>query len=149
MRNLVLTLLFTAIGAGALYAAWRVHESQEAQRGASAKGTVVEVREKVDARQRTTYVPVVRFRTGEGRDVQIVGSVGSGRKSWSVGEEIGVRYDHARPEDAVVDSFAERWFAVGGLTLLGLVFLYVGLWPSKKNEARPDVAAPRDFTKPS
>ncbi len=88
-----------------------------AKDGAVAQGIVIAA----DDNQK----PVVEFRTGDGRQVRIVGNISASPSPYRVGERIGIFYDPANPTDALIDSFIERWFLplmFGGFaTVLSLV----------------------------
>lgn len=74
----------------------------------------------------TSYFPVVRYRTADGRQVTFSASSGSSHRP-QVGDQVTVLYDKGDPDHARVDSFAEFWLAPLITGLLGLVFAAVGL----------------------
>jgi Protein of unknown function (DUF3592) len=92
--------------------------------GARAEGTVLEIRETrrieqeevrlADGRERwrdverISYAPVVRFTTGEGREIEFHGSGGSGA-SFAQGDRVTVIYDPADPIRARIVSFLDLW----------------------------------------
>jgi len=78
--------------------------------------------------------PTVEFRTKDGRRIRVEGTISASPTPYRVGERIGVFYDPAQPEKALIDSFLERWFLpllFGGFatvfTLVGLGFTLVSL----------------------
>lgn len=58
--------------------------------------------------QRTSYAPIVRFRTTGGREIEFFGRGGTGR-SFTVGERVPVLYDPANPIRAHIVSFVDIW----------------------------------------
>jgi len=77
--------------------------------------------------ERTSYAPIVRFTTAEGREVEFFGRGGSGT-SYREGDEVTVAYDPARPVNAHIVSFIDLWLpavAAWGVALLfgGCVWL--------------------------
>lgn len=89
--------------------------------GAMARGTVVGAEEDRDD-DGTTYNPVVRFTTADGRTVEFTSVVGYSRKP-DIGGAVDVRYLADDPEQAEIDR-AAMWLlpaAVSVLSGLGLV----------------------------
>jgi Protein of unknown function (DUF3592) len=92
--------------------------------GARTEGTVSEIREshytdQVETRpasgremrrdvERTSYAPAVRFRAGEGREIEFLGRGGSGT-SFAPGDRVTVVYDPANPIRARILSFTDLW----------------------------------------
>lgn len=117
---------FTAIGAAALligiFALWSATDLYAA--GARAEGRVVEIREsrsivteevttpagrevRRDV-ERTSYAPVVRFTTQEGREIEFHGRGGSGT-DFAEGDTVTVVYDRDNPSRARIVSFVDLW----------------------------------------
>jgi Protein of unknown function (DUF3592) len=91
------------------------------QNGAMAQGTVVGAEEDTDE-DGTTYNPVVRFTTADGRMLEFTSVVGYSRKP-DVGGAVDVRYLPDDPEQAEIDR-ATMWMlpaALGVLSGLGLL----------------------------
>ena len=89
-----------------------------------ADGTVVDLRESYDSEDNTTsYYPVVRFETAEGRPVRFESKVST---SDDVGDTVEVLYDPDDPEDAKLAGFLNLWFLSLILGALGAVFTGVG-----------------------
>jgi hypothetical protein len=91
------------------------------QIGAMARGTVVGADEDTDE-DGTTYYPVVRFPTADGRTVEFTSAVGYSSKP-DVGGAVDVRYLPHDPERAEIDR-AAMWMVpavVGVLSGLALV----------------------------
>jgi Protein of unknown function (DUF3592) len=89
-----------------------------------ADGTVVDLRESYDPEDNTTsYYPVVRFETADGRQIRFESDAST---SDDVGDTVEVLYDPDDPEDAKLAGFFNLW----GLSLifgaLGAAFTGVG-----------------------
>ncbi|GAB3704954.1 hypothetical protein GCM10027592_36870 [Spirosoma flavus] len=82
-----------------------------------------------DEKNRTTtyYHPTVHFHTQAGQDVTFTSSVGSSKRSHSIGEQVGVRYLPSDPEDAQVDEFMNLWLVPIVLIAIGLPMSVVSL----------------------
>jgi hypothetical protein len=85
--------------------------------------------------------PKVEFRTGSGRVVTFIASVGSQPPSFHEGESVTVLYDPDDPTHAAIDTIMEQWFEsmiLGGLgafsTLVGGVWLFAVVRPKRLNE---------------
>jgi hypothetical protein len=100
--------------------------------GARTQGTVVgaeEERGEVNDRPTTTYCPVVRFTTADGRTVEFTSGVGFGHRP-KIGRAVPVRYPGAAPEQAEIDRAytwmvpAAAWLAVGLGLLVAAVNVY-------------------------
>jgi hypothetical protein len=120
---LLVGLLFVVIGAvfagiGIATARSTRHFEEAAQR---ATGTVLDMRSRSVGRTggALIWVPVVRFRTAEGRTVDVEASGGTNVKRWEPGQPIEVAYDPANPSDMRVPGS-------GGGMLQG-VFLGIGI----------------------
>ncbi len=91
------------------------------------EGVVVE--NLAESGRRTTYRPVVEF-TARDRIIRIQGHTGSRPASYDIGDRVTVLYKPERPEEAVIDSFEERFLlpaVFGGLGLIALVAGF-GVW---------------------
>ncbi len=58
--------------------------------------------------ERTTYAPIVHFKTDRGREIEFFGRGGSGT-SYSEGDRVTVIYDPANPSRARILSFVDLW----------------------------------------
>ena len=136
------TAIFMLVGLGLMlvggYAAMRTQEFLGD--AASAEGTVVDL-ERSRSSDSTTYRPVVRFTTADGRPVEMVSSVGSNPPSYSVGERVGVLYNPELPEDAKLAGFFSLWFLPLLFTGLGAVFASIGLGVSLSAKVKARRAA--------
>jgi Protein of unknown function (DUF3592) len=89
-----------------------------------ADGTVVDLHESYDSEEdRTSYYPIVRFETADGRQIRFESDVST---SDDVGDTVEVLYDPDDPEDAKLAGFFNLW----GLPLiagaLGAAFAGIG-----------------------
>jgi Protein of unknown function (DUF3592) len=95
--------------------------------GAIAQGTVVDAEEDTsqdhDGTSSTTYNPVVRFTTADGRTVQFTSAVGYSSKP-DIGGAVDVRYLPDDPEQAEIDR-AAMWMLPAAFGLLGGLGLLV------------------------
>jgi Protein of unknown function (DUF3592) len=92
------------------------------QSGAMALGTVVDMEQDTDE-DSTTYNPVVRFTTADGRTVQFTSAVGYSSKP-DIGGAVDVRYLPNDPEQAEIDR-AAMWMLPAAFGLLGGLGLLV------------------------
>jgi len=105
--------------------------------GGRARGTVTEIREsrsivteevtppagremRRDV-ERISFVPIVRFITPEGREVEFHGRGGSGT-SFAAGEDVNVVYDRSQPGRARIVSFVDQWLPAAVAFAVALVF---------------------------
>ncbi len=80
--------------------------------------------------ERTTYTPIVRFTTEEGRDIEFFGRGGSGT-SYREGDSVTVAYDPARPINAHIVSFVDLWLPAA--VAWGVAILFGGcVWLSRR-----------------
>lgn len=70
--------------------------------------------------------PRVVFVDNDGREHVVDGTVSSEPPSYEIGEKVGVLYDPARPDEAIIDSFLERYFVVLMLGGMGGLFTLIG-----------------------
>jgi len=80
--------------------------------------------------ERTSYAPIVRFTTAEGRDIEFFGRGGSGT-SYREGDGVTVAYDPARPVNAHIVSFIDLWLPA--VVAWGVAILFGGsVWLSRR-----------------
>jgi hypothetical protein len=80
--------------------------------------------------ERTSYAPVVRFMTAEGREIEFFGRGGSGT-SYQEGDVVTVAYDPARPINARIVSFNDLWLPA--TVAWGVAILFGGcVWLSRR-----------------
>jgi hypothetical protein len=118
--------------------------------GTRTDGTVLEVRETRRTEQeevtrpdgsrdrrtveRVSYAPVVRFTTGDGREIEFHGRGGSDR-DLAEGDRVTVIYDPANPIRASIVSFIDLWLP--SAVAFGVVFLFGGsVWLSRWSRRR-------------
>jgi Protein of unknown function (DUF3592) len=88
--------------------------------------------------QRTSYAPVVRFTTSEGREIEFFGRGGSGT-SYRKGDVVRVTYDPARPINAHIMSFVDLWLPAA--VAWGVAVLFGGcVWLSRRLRRGPELA---------
>ena len=130
---------FTAIAGVALligiFALWSATDLYAA--GARAEGRVVEIREsrsivteevttpggrevRRDV-ERTSYAPVVRFTTKEGREIEFHGRGGSGT-DFAEGDTVTVVYDRDNPSRARIVSFLDLWLPAAVAFAVAVLF---------------------------
>jgi hypothetical protein len=73
------------------------------------------------------HFPIVEFVADNGRSCRFESSTGRYVHPIPVGTRVDVLYDPERPETALIDRFADRWFAAAGIAGLGLLALVIGL----------------------
>lgn len=128
----VISLAALLIGVFVLWSAVDLYAS-----GGRARGTVVEIRESrsivteevtmADGREvrrdveRISFVPIVRFATPEGREIEFHGRGGSGT-SFAAGEVVNVVYDRSRPGRVRIVSFVDLWLPSAVAFAVALVF---------------------------
>jgi hypothetical protein len=113
-----IALVAAVLGILATWNAWVLYGT-----GLRAEGKVTEIRESryMDRQEevggtrewrrtveRTSYAPIVRFTTVEGREIEFFGRGGSGT-DYREGDVVTVTYDPARPINAHIVSFVDLW----------------------------------------
>jgi|KBSSwiStaDraftv2_1062776.scaffolds.fasta_scaffold21891_5 hypothetical protein len=84
--------------------------------------------------ERTSYAPVVRFTTAEGREIEFFGRGGSGT-SYQEGDVVTVTYDPARPINAHIVSFIDLWLPAA--VAWGVAIVFGGcVWISRRMRLR-------------
>jgi hypothetical protein len=118
--------------------------------GTRAEGTVLEVRETRRTEQeevtrpdgseyrrnveRVSYAPVVRFTTGDGREIEFHGR-GGGETAFGHGDRVTVVYDPANPIRARIVSFLDLWLPA--VAAFGVAILFGGcVWLSRWSRKR-------------
>jgi len=71
--------------------------------------------------ERTSYAPVVRFTTAEGREIEFIGRGGSGT-SYREGDVVTVAYDPERPIGAHIVSFVDLWLPAAAAWAVAILF---------------------------
>lgn len=73
------------------------------------------------------HFPVVEFMAADGRRHRFESATGRYVHPVPVGTRVDVIYDPAQPANALIDRFADRWFAAAGIAGLGLMALVLGV----------------------
>jgi hypothetical protein len=122
--------IFLAVGLGCLTGAAFVYRHAQAFAGRAerAEGRIVDVvyRSARAGERQGTYTSVFRFTTRDGRTLQARASVAGSSARHRVGDPVSVLYDPRDPQEAMVDSFVDRYFLLIVLLPLGLVFTAFG-----------------------
>ncbi|HEY6814851.1 MAG TPA: DUF3592 domain-containing protein [Croceibacterium sp.] len=119
-----LGLVFVALGG------WSYQQARSfAEQGQRAQGTVIEM---IASRDNDddggyTYAPMVEFRDAAGELHRFTSRVGSNPPSYSTGEAVEVIYTPQAPDEAVIDSFADRFLMPSIFGGLGALFTAIGL----------------------
>ncbi len=124
--------------------------------GTRTTGTIAEIREsrtmvREDVRlpdgrevsrnvERTSYAPIVRFTTSDGRAIEFHGRGGSGT-DYSAGDRVTVIYDPANPMRAHILSFIDLWLP--SAVCLGITVLFGGVVMLSRRLRRPKRSASR------
>jgi hypothetical protein len=74
----------------------------------------------------STYKPIVVFMTEDEETVKFTSSVGSGRPSYSKGDDVKVLYLSSDPQGAKLDGFFDLWGGVVILATVGSPFFLTG-----------------------
>ncbi len=69
--------------------------------------------------------PVVEFTTAAGETAQVQGTVFSKPPDFAVGDEVQVLVPPGRPQEAVIDSFTQRWLLPAIFGAMGIIFLAI------------------------
>jgi hypothetical protein len=118
--------------------------------GTRTEGTVLEVRETRRTEQeevtrpdgseyrrnveRVSYAPVVRFVTGDGREIEFHG-LGGGDRGFAEGDRVTVIYDPGNPIRARIVSFLDLWLPT--VVAFGVAILFGGsVWLSRWSRRR-------------
>ena len=91
----------------------------------------------------TCYFPVARFTTAAGQPVTATSPAGTGTPAYTVGEQVHIRYDPARPQRVELPDFFSQWgailisafFALCGWGLLRAVWGLYQRPPAKRPKA--------------
>lgn len=135
MKTLKLVgVIFALVGAGLLVGSFFSFSSTKSfvASAASATGTVIENRYEQSSSTSSSrsssgsYYPFIKFSTEAGQEITFRGNVGSNPASFTVGEQVSIYYDPARPEEARLNTFFQLWFLTVFLGGMGSVFFLIG-----------------------
>jgi hypothetical protein len=68
------------------------------------------------------YLPVLEFKTPEGRIVRFNSTVASNPPAYRIGDQVKIYYPARNPQAARIDSIFEIWFVPSFSVLLGIAF---------------------------
>lgn len=97
-----------------------VHDGQAVQ------GQVVAMETKRSNKAGYTYYPVVRYPTVDGHLITVRSRSGSSPPSAQVGDRLTVYYDREHPEDFMLGTFMDLWFAPLITGIMGPLFTVLG-----------------------
>jgi hypothetical protein len=114
--------LLLALGVGCLllgiYLAWQSYDF--ARDAARATGEVVSYHEIRDGDE-LRYRPRIRFRTATGEIVTIADRMAATHKRFELGTQVPVVYKPAKPTEARLATFTDRWLGACIAAVIGLV----------------------------
>jgi uncharacterized protein DUF3592 len=124
----VVSIIFALVGVAMLVAAVRQFTRTRAflRNSAIAAGVVMALTENRE-REEISYSPKVKFQTPSGRDITFQSAMGSSSEARSIGDSVAVRYRPDQPHVAEIDAFMPLWGLTLLLSVLGVVFLFVGV----------------------
>ncbi len=110
---------------------WGVRTLYTVTTAQRAEGVVFAVKENAGTYNKgrktsSTYHPVVRYSTSDGKEIEFTSRLGSGFTLRTNGELVTVLYDPARPEAAEIDSFLTLWLAPLIFGMFGILLSIVG-----------------------
>lgn len=82
-----------------------------------------------DGRLRTMHHPIVEYAAGD-RRLQHESPVSTSSPRHEIGAALPILFDPAKPDDAVIDAFAVKYFVPLVLAGIGVVFVGVAGWLS-------------------
>ena len=110
-------------------ALWINHRSHWLDRLSPTLGTVVEVLEKTDEYGDTLYQPVIEFQDLSGESHQVSSSWQS-FPSHREGEAVEILYPPQNPEQAIVNTWPDKWLVPVIVLTLSIILLILSLIPS-------------------
>ncbi len=118
---------FGVIGLAMLVGAYYCHlrTNEFVSLALKAEGEVVDLTTK-ESSDGDTYSPVVKFKSSDGVEHEIVSTVSSNPPAYSIGEAVEVLYEEGNPQNAKINAFFSLRFAEFLLCLLGGVFFLFG-----------------------
>ena len=128
---LIAGLVFAAVGAllAGIGIATARAERHFGESAARATGTVTDVRSRSVGRGTSggiVWIPVVRFRTADGRTIDAEAGGGTNVKRWEPGQQVEVAYDPANPSDIRVPGSGGG--LIQGLFMgIGILFAVLGV----------------------
>lgn len=132
MSNSIVTkiacIIFTVIGIALLwFAKYNYQTTAEFQQNSVVvKGSVIYLSES-HSKGRALYKPVVEYAYNN-QTFQIKGSVASRPPAYEVGENVDILLKIDNPQEAMIDSFFEKWFLVVVFAALGIIFTFFSMF---------------------
>lgn len=114
-------LLFAGLG-GWFY----VSDQQMAKNASRTSGTVIALDRRRGSEGGSTYAPVVEWTDREGTRHEFTSSTSSNPAAFDRGESVTVMYDPAKPGQAKIDSFGQRFLLPLIFVGMGSVFAIIG-----------------------
>ncbi len=124
----VVSSIFALAGAAMLVVAARqfIRTRTFLRNSAIAPGIIIAFIENRE-RDEFSYFPKVNFKTPLGRDITFQSAMGSRSDVKSIGDSVAVRYRPDQPHVAEIDAFMPVWGLTALFSVLGAVFLFVGV----------------------
>lgn len=121
-------LLFILIGFGVVVSGIFAILKVRRQFAGSAKATgKVIAFGRIQGQRGYLYCPQVEFQIPTGQTIRFQSEAGSQPPAYQVGQQVEVVYQAANPHKAEINSMMALWFAPGCMSLMGLLFLFVGI----------------------
>ena len=119
--------VFTTIGLAMLMGAFFMYSNTESflSEASIAEGTVIQLVQSSSSGS-STYMPVVEFKTQDGKLVEFTSSVGSNPPSYTQGEIVEVYYQESSLEDTKINGFFSLWLGTTIVGGIGAVFFIIG-----------------------
>ncbi|MDC0711981.1 DUF3592 domain-containing protein [Stigmatella sp. ncwal1] len=76
--------------------------------------------------RKSTYYPVLRYRTPEGTQHEVISPVGSNPPRYREGAQVPLLFNPANPQEVRINNFLNLWLLPLLFGLLGAAFLLVG-----------------------
>lgn len=124
----LLGMIFGLIGAGLLIGAFVLYGNAQSFKSSAVltEGTVVDLVYAPSSDGGGGYRPIVRFLTREGEEIEYESNTSSSPAAYDVGEVVGIYYDPANPNDAMIDGFLDQYLAPLILGSVGGIFFIIG-----------------------
>jgi uncharacterized protein DUF3592 len=124
----IVSSIFALVGAAMLVAAVKEFTRKRAflRNSVIASGIVIALTENRE-RDEISYFPTVKFQTSSGSDITFESAMGSSSQGKSIGDSVAVRYRPDQPHVSEIDAFMPLWGLTLLFSVLGVVFLFVGV----------------------
>lgn len=81
---------------------------------------------KIMGRNGYLYCPQVEFQISNGQIFKFQSEIGTQPPAYQIGQPVQIVYQRTNPHIAEIDSATALWLAPGCLSLMGLMFLFIG-----------------------